>query len=273
MPYGTLTFRWIRDNARIVTLLCAVVSQGFGIGASIAADDKAISVATRPNLPPYVIGDATSGIEISIVKAIFREMGEAVTFVQMDRVAMIERFEKGEIGGTLTQSSTASSHGCITDWYIVHQNVGFSLARKNMKVNSLADLSTRSVVSFDNAKTFLGDPFKAAMDANPNYREIAPQSRQIGMLYKGAVDVIVGDEWIIRYVQRQHFEKTGEYEDLRLHQILAPTLYSARFQDKLTCSKFNAALKKLRTNGTYANILLDYQQRLTRPVEKASRIQ
>jgi len=253
--------KWLSAKA-CKTALFAFIWQVLALGAATVADDRAVQVATRPNIPPYIIDGARSGIEVDLVRAIFKEMGQPVEFVQMDRVAMIERFETGELEGTLTQGTTASSHGCLTDWYMVHQNVGFTLHDKNVELTALTDLSALPVVTFQNAKKFLGEPFKSIVGTNPRYQEVAPQSRHIGMLYDGEVDVIVGDEWIIRYVQRRHFEKTGEYHELRLHQIMPPTLYSARFQNQSTCDKFNHALSTVRKSGLYSDIVDGYHRRI-----------
>ena len=252
----------INSKAAVVITICAFLAPLFGIGAAMAANDEAVRVATRANLPPYIIEGATSGIEIDVIRAVFQEMGKPVEFVQMDRVAMIKQFENGEIAGTLTQSATATSHGCLTDWYMVHQNVGFSLSNRDIQLNTLSDLSALAVVSFQNAKKFLGEPFSSIVNTNPRYQEIAPQSRHIGMLYAGDVDVIVGDEWIIRYVQRRHFEKTSEYYGLQVHQIMPPTLYSARFQRQAACDDFNNALSTIRKNGLYSDIVDGYHRRI-----------
>lgn len=234
------------------------------------ATDPLVRVATRPNLPPYVQDEATSGIEVDVIKAVFAEAGMPVDFVQMDRVEMIKRFERGEIEGTLTQNVSATSHGCATKWYLVHQNVGFSILSKNLSLQSLPELANFPVVSFHNAKAFLGPAFRSAVENNPRYQEVAPQSRHIGLLYNGNFDIIVGDEWIIRYVQRQHFEKTGEYQELRVHHIMSPTLYSARFQKQETCNVFNASLRKLRRTGEYDRIVDGYHQRLLVAAQAAS---
>ena len=228
----------------------------------LAADEDTIRLATRPNLPPYIDESATSGIEVDLVKAILNKAGKTVEFVQMDRFAMISEFEQNKVDGTLTQSVSATDHGCITDWYIVHQNVGFTLRNKKHSLKSLAGLADMAVVSFDNAKIFLGEPYTSVVASNPRYKEIAPQSSHINLLYSGEFDVIFGDEWIIRQAQRQHFEKTGEYQELEIHQIMSPTLYSARFQDQAICDQFDAALISLRRSGTYDQIVDDYHQRI-----------
>ena len=244
------------------TFLFTFVSFFLGGFSPLFADGPVIRLATRPNLPPYIHDGATSGIEIDLIKAVFKEVGRPIEFVQMDRKEMFSRFKSGEIEGSLTRNITASGHGCATNWYIVHQNVGFTLRSKNINLASLEGLSDKSVVSFHNATAFLGEAYRNVVVKNPRYKEIAPQSTHIGLLYSGEFDVILGDEWIIRYVQRQHFEKTGEYQELTVHPVMEPTLYSARFQKQETCDAFDSALQTLRRNGRYDQIVHDYHRRI-----------
>jgi len=255
------SWRLIRVAA-VRPLLFTTLSFFLGGIAPLLAADPVIRIATRPNLPPYIHDGATSGIEIDLIKAVFEEAGRPIEFVQMDRVEMFSRFESGEIEGSLTQNIAASDHGCATKWYIVHQNVGFTLRSKNITLDSLDDLSDKPVVSFHNATVFLGEAYRNAVAKNPRYKEVAPQSAHIDLLYSGEVDVILGDEWIIRYVQRQHFEKTGEYQELTVHPIMKPTLYSARFQRQETCNVFDSALRTLRRDGRYDQIVDGYHQRI-----------
>jgi len=257
---ATILRFWNRRFGAGLASLLACTTVAFSPASTFAADD-ALRVAARPNLPPYIIDGATGGIEVDLVKAVFKEAGKSIAFVQMDRVAMISQFEEEKLDGTLTQSPTATSHGCLTDWYMVHQNVGFSIRKKNIALTQLKDLANFAVVSFDNAKIFLGKSFADSVKNNQRYQEIAPQSRHINLLYDGKVDVIVGDEWIIRDIQRRFFETTGAYQELEVHQIMPPSLYSARFQKQETCDAFNAALSTLRLNGTYDAIVEAYRQK------------
>jgi len=232
----------------------------FSVGAN--ADDAPIRLATRLALPPYVDEGASSGIEIDIIKAIFEKTGRKIQFEQMNRIQMIKQFDEGGIDGILTQNITASNVGCVTDWYLVHQNVAFTLAQSNVKIETVADLANISVVSFDGARKYIGGDFKKAIKDNGLYREVAEQSEHIGLLYSGQFKAIVGDEWIIRYAQRQLFEATGEYRELRVHQILKPSLYSARFHDIGLCQAFNSALQGLKRSGSYDRLVENYQKSL-----------
>jgi polar amino acid transport system substrate-binding protein len=247
-------------GARVNSFCRACCSLLLFLAAPITADDSVLKLATRPNLPPYIQKAATSGIEIHLVKAIFQNTHQKIDFVQMDRIQMIQRFESGEMDGVLTQNTNTTSVGCLTDWYLLHQNVAFSIRSKNLSLKSLADLQNYNVVSFHNATVFLGDAYRNAVADSPLYREISPQQKHISLLYNGEADVVVGDEWIIRHIQRRYFEKTDTYKELQVHQIMPPTLYGVRFQKQKTCDIFNQGLQTIRRSGLYEQIVDSYHQ-------------
>ncbi|MEX0300306.1 MAG: substrate-binding periplasmic protein [Kordiimonas sp.] len=219
-------------------------------------------LATRHHLPPYVYNEANSGIEIDLIKAIFKDMGTDISFIQMPRIRMIQSFDRGEVQGILTQNITASNVGCATEWNLQHQNVGFTLADEDIKLTTLNDLGHLSVLSFDGARRYLGESFRRAVDNNPLYEESINQASHIELVYLKRFNVIVGDEWILRLAQRNHFDRTGTYKKMTAHYIMPPSLYSARFHDQKTCDAFDASLQKLRSSGNYEQIVSAYHQQI-----------
>ncbi len=175
---------------------------------------------------------------------------------------MIQSFDRGEVQGILTQNVTVSDIGCATDWYLKHQNVGFTLAEENIQLSTLQDLQKFSVLSFDGARKYLGEAFRMAVDNNPRYKEYINQAAHIELVYLKRFNVIIGDEWILRLAQRNHFDKTGKYKRMTAHYIMPPSLYSARFQDQTICDAFNKSLSKIRNSGNYEQIVSAYHQRI-----------
>jgi len=223
---------------------------------------KLIEIATRENLPPYVVGGAAHGIEIDLVRAIFDYSDYEPVFIQQPRVRMITAFESGQMNGILTQHVLASDIGCSTDWYIAHQNVALTLASRNLTIEGLDDLKGLSVLSFSGATRYLGPEFQEAVTQTKRYTESGDQSKHIQLLYKGRFDTVVGDRWILALAQKSHFTETGEYLELKRHPIMKPSLYVARFHDQKICDAFNLGLRRLRADGTYAEIWNGYRQSL-----------
>lgn len=214
------------------------------------------------HLPPYVYNNAHSGIEIDIVKAIFDHTDFEISFTQMPRIRMIQTFDQGEFDGVLTQNIAVSDKGCATEWYLKHQNVAFTLSDSDLTITNINQLKTMSVLSFDGAKKYLGSEFETAVSRNPRYSESVNQASHIELIYMKRFDVIVGDEWILRLAQKEHYDRTGVYKKLTAHYIMPPSLYSARFQNTEVCDAFNEALNGLRTSGKYDEIIANYHTRI-----------
>ena len=231
---------------------------------SLAAEEP-VTLATRQSIPPYVNAGASGGIEIDIVSAIFAEANIPVKFQQMPHVRMLPSFVRGRVDGVLTQRTTNKTAGCATDWYMAHPNVGISLATNNFHISKLSDLHNRTVVAFVGAKDGLHPNYGKAVSKSPQYVEGDFQTTHVELIYKRRFDVAIGDEWILRLAQREHFDRTGVYEELRTHSIMKPSLFSARFYEQDTCDRFNAALKSLRASGAYDAILAKHHKRVSIP--------
>lgn len=221
-----------------------------------------LSIAVRQHLPPYVSPDASTGIEIDLIKAIFEETPYKVRFVQQPRVRMIAAFESNRVDGVLTQNIKASSKGCATDRYIYHQNVAKTLAARELPLASLNGLKNYAVLSFSGATRYIGDAFGKAVERSRLYAESVKEGTLISLLYNERFDVAIGDRWVLSIAQRRHFEQTGQYKELTTHVLLPPTYYIARFNDQAVCDVFNKSLDKLRESGRINEIWEGYRSLL-----------
>lgn len=220
-----------------------------------SGDTQIVHIAARHDVLPYVAQNGEAGVEIELVKAIFAGTGYEPHFIQLPRVRMLQSFNAEQVDGVLTQNLELRGKGCITNWYIRHQNVGITVSDRNVPLNSLADMERLSVVSFDGATRYLGADFAIAAKMSPRYTESSDQSTHISLIYNGNFDVVIGDEWILKMAQVERRELTGEFEPLTVHRIIPPTLYGARFHDPLVCDAFDKSLTNMRTTGAYDAIV------------------
>ncbi|TNE62058.1 MAG: transporter substrate-binding domain-containing protein [Alphaproteobacteria bacterium] len=248
-----------RHAAAIVLSLTAATVSAVPTSAAEPHAAPHVRLAVREFLPPYVYENAETGIEIDLVRAIFREAGLQVDFVQLPRIRMIQTFDDGRVDGVLTQNVSASTEGCATVPYITHRNVAFTLKERRLPLDTLTDLEKYAVVSFSGATRYLGRDFADAVTTSPRYTESGDQGTHIALLYKQRFDVVVGDEWILRLAQRRHFERTGEYMELDSHAIMPASHYVARFRDQNLCDAFNKAYLTLDTSGALAEIWSGYR--------------
>lgn len=222
-----------------------------------------VNIAIRYDVLPYVAEAGTSGMEIDIVRAIFAETDFHPTFIQMPRVRMIQSFNAKAMDGVLTSNVAVAGEGCLTNWYIQHQNVGFTLSSKDVAFDNLDDVTNHSIITFDGATRFLGNRFAEAATASPRYVESSDQNTHISLLYAGYFDAAIGDEWILRLAQVNQRESNGEYQPLTVHRILPVTNYGARFHDQRVCDAFNRGLDKIRSNGIYNLIVRSHLDQIS----------
>ncbi len=234
------------------------ILMGLAVASVQTQANDTLKIATRHDLPPYVYERADHGIEIDLIRKIAKIANLDVEFVQMPRIRMIQSFDAQQMDGILTQNPKASKVGCATEWYLKHQNFAFTLNDRELNIRGLDDLKSIRLVSFDGATQYLGPQYKNTVLQNPAYTEAADQSTHIALLYKGRFDAVVGDEWILKLAQRRYYETTGNYMKMQQHEILPASYYIARFHDQAICDAFNTALKNIRENGTYRQIVSTY---------------
>lgn len=227
------------------------------------AAQEQVDIAIRYDVRPYVANQGTGGMEIDIVKAVFAEMDYLPNFVQMPRVRMIQSFNAKAMDGVLTSNVAVAGEGCLTKWYVQHQNVSFTLTSRNMEFDSLSDVANHSIITFDGATRFLGDAFARAASLSPRYVESSDQNTHVSLLYAGYFDAAIGDEWILRLAQVDQRQSSGEYQPLTLHRILPVTNYGARFHDQRVCDAFNIGLDTIRGNGVYNMIVRSHLDRIS----------
>lgn len=237
-----------------------------GTSCAFAQDDDEqettrppVHMAIRQDIPPYVTDMATGGLEVEILNAVFDEIDYPVTFIQLPRIRMIQMFAAQRVDGVATQNIDVPAGGCVTDWYISHQNIGLSETSRQISFNTLSDMGNLSVISFDGAKQYLGPEFALQAKRSPRYIESSDQKMHISLLYFGYFDAAIGDEWILKLSQARIAEETGKYKELTTHYVMPATFYAARFQRDDICQEFNRGLATIRKNGIYQKIHQRYR--------------
>ena len=217
-------------------------------------------------LPPYVIQESSSGIEIDILREAFAVKGHTVKFEYLPNVRTLLFFEAGKLDGTINVKKGTMLTGYYSDDVITFQNVAVSLKENNLSIEKILDLADNRfrVLAFQNASKVLGDEFSKVAEKNIFYKEIADQSIHSLLLLKGRVDVLVSDRRILFYhlMKARMSNKLNPEEQqlkLRMHDIFPPTKYQFVFKSEKIRDDFNEGLKVIRENGAYEAIIKRYQ--------------
>ncbi len=229
----------------IVLLLLLITSASYG---------KRLDVVVGWDKPPYVIAAQNSGFEVELVRAIFTEMGYEITpiYVPFGRTARIVNSGSVDVGLTLTPRHDIDP-ALLSNEYIAYQNVAVTLQERHLTISTLQDLSGKSIIAFQTAKSILGEAFFNVVDQQPTYLELAEQKRQVSLLLLGSVDVAILDRNIFHYIKSQ-FPKKQQYAT-QIHEIFPVSTYSAAIPDPALRHQFNTILARFIADGRYQALL------------------
>ncbi|MES2819884.1 MAG: transporter substrate-binding domain-containing protein [Pseudomonadota bacterium] len=236
--------------------LIALMLFGLAWGANAAS----FRVGFGTHKPPYIFQSERRGLEYDTVEAALLSSGYQMEayFAPMERLHLMLR--RGEIDCIATTNELSGVAAYYSDVYIHYHNVAVALAARNYRIQSIADLGRYSVSAFQRARFLLGPEFSAMALANPNYREEAQQITRNRLLFSGRIDVIVGDERVIRYLSREVSDLVDTRQALSWYPLFAPTDYRLGFRFQIQRDLFNRGLAAIRKNGDYQAIEQRYAE-------------
>ncbi len=132
----------------VAVVLCAVV---------VTLTAKELKVAVGLALPPYIIENTKSGLEVDILKEALAASGHTIKleFLPFARVPITMKDKTVDCALTINESSGITAF--YSDSHIAYQNVAISLKSKNVVVNTIADLKKYKIVAFQDATKYLGN--------------------------------------------------------------------------------------------------------------------
>ena len=237
------------------------------ISISTLTNARSVTLGISFSIPPYVILEDDSGLELDIIKEAFRISGHDVIPLYMPLGRSFKLYENNQLDGVINVKK-----GMVKGYYssdvITFQNCVITLRKNEFKIDSIAALKGKRVVAFQNAKKLLGLPFSEVIGELAYYREVAKQILQVNMLFLDRVDAVILDRNIFDYFRRKVYESTDIPQQLIAkkviyHCIFKPAKYKLAFHDEVLRDDFDKGLKVIRDNGTYANIQRSYQDRIT----------
>lgn len=245
--------------ALLALVACSLFSQ-----AALAAGPELL-VAIQSDLPPYVMHDATQGIEVDIVHAVLP--GYAVRFTQMsyDELETAVPHKKADLALNVQSMQEGVWY---SRKYITFANYAISKKAAGLHIDSLADLKGHRVLTWQEAYLELGPEFERLFSPQSPYRkdyvEVADQRQQVRMFWQGTDDIIVIDRNVFSHFSR---DMGHSMREVALHALFpATTSFKAAFQDAEVRDAFNRGLTTICQNGTYVQILERYQVELPRTV-------
>ena len=221
------------------------------------AESRELTFAVGLALAPYNIPKQNCGIETDIVREALEMKGYQVKTKYVPFARRIREMVEGEVDGVLTVNENSGIEAFFSDQHISCENVAISLKKNNFNIQEIGDLKDKSILTFQDAKKYLGRDFALAAEASPDYREISKQQLQINLLYGNRVDVIVLDKNIF-YHHREQNKMVDTTQPIDIWHVFPKVPFRVGFVDQKVRDDFNEGLKELKRSGRYDEIINQY---------------
>jgi polar amino acid transport system substrate-binding protein len=229
-----------------------------GLG-NLATAATEVRIGIGLSKPPYIMATGQSGLEYDIVDKALEAGGYTMVAQAFPPARALALLRAGHLDGMVTVTEGVGGPGYFSDNYIAYQNVAITLTKRAIELGQVQDLARYSVAAFQNASMILNPEFAAVVAAHPDYKEYPQQVTQNKLLYSGRVDVVIGDRLIFRHLTRDVAEGIDAGQAITIHPLFPPTPRKAVFRDAAVRDAFNAGLRTIHKNGTYAAILDKYR--------------
>jgi polar amino acid transport system substrate-binding protein len=224
-----------------------------------------ILVAISPDIPPYVMQGAATGLEVEIVARALD--GHTLKFTQLPYAELetaVEN-EKAQISVGVQQHRPDTFY---SGEFITFANFAISKKSDGLKIDSVADLAGHKVFAWQDAYLELGPEFKAMFSPDgperANYEEVADQIDQVRKFWEDDGAVIVIDRAIFDHFSQELGHKT---DAAACHALFPPvTNFKVAFRDEKLRDHFNEQLKSMCQSGEYAKLLEKYEVELERTI-------
>ncbi|MEM5551616.1 transporter substrate-binding domain-containing protein [Pseudoalteromonas sp. NEC-BIFX-2020_002] len=224
-----------------------------------------ITIAASASLPPYVFSDDSTGLQLEILKSAFKSQGITnLEIVYMSNKRAEQLLEQRKIDVALNYAGGYSRGIYSSDSLLAYQNVAVSLKKNDYIINTIYDLTGKSVLAFQNATAFLPAPFKTITTRLQFYDEVVNQAAQVDNLLKEWVDVIVLEKRVFLYYFQQYQKKHALAQVITIHPIFKEAPRPAYFNSQVLQEVFDMGLTHIKENGEYRAIMAfegsDYAQ-------------
>lgn len=230
------------------------------------ANDKVVSIGVA-HFPPYSIveGGSITGAEVEIIQESLAIMGYRAKFISYPYGRLPLAFSSKDIDSTIVTLKNFHKLDVFYSEVVLpeYQTVAVHLEKNKLKIDSINDLEYLSVLAHQRAHLFYGAEYKRIAEMNKEaatYNETARQESQVRMLFYDRIDVIVLAHEIFMYL------KSNSIYPERDRKFVVSKIFGDKFGfynafwDKKVRNDFNSGLAKIKTNGTYDQILIKYLQ-------------
>lgn len=213
-------------------------------------------------LPPYIIPEKQSGIELDIVREALAFKGHRLKpeFLPMARLALTYQNKNVDAIMMDVGEKISPPNGYYGDIPVVYKNVFITLKKRHLVIKKSADLKNLNINGFIGAELRYPKWLTSLKKAG-TYFEKNDQALQVQQLAKERIDAALSDYNIFAYYFYQADDLAGlKLSDFETHNVLNedPLNYRPVFRSQKIRDDFNTGLKSLKKSGRYQAIFDSY---------------
>lgn len=239
--------RNLLQKASTFYILCCLFS------SSLQAKELVIALG---NFPPLFSEQGQPAVFKDLIDGVYRYIPSTTVsyryMIPNSRLPII--LDEQLVDGAANIFSPNSIKGCITQPVFSYFDVAITIKSKNFQINTVEDILGKSVVSYQGAKTLLGEQYSLIVSKNKHYTEVSNPLIQAKLLSSGMVDVSIGDKYIFLYSLKNWSKETFDNTKYQIHDIFPPVASAMGFNDQKLCDEFNHALTIFKASGDYQRV-------------------
>ncbi|WCL54833.1 substrate-binding periplasmic protein [Gimibacter soli] len=252
-----MTKRQSTDMRQWLVALIAIFAPWRMAAAEVLTTPGHVTVGIMNSVPPYVIENPSSGMDIDIIRAAFNELGATTTFIHVP----LSRLD-GLLADKLVNASVtvAPNPACAASKPFNHWHDGLVVAREFADaVKTPADLAGKRFAMFPKAATVLG-PHLEGLDLQKEQPIIATEYYMaLRLIIRGRVVAYLGDYWALDHLWVTLY---GDELDKRPYVIAAdfpPSPHALCFADRNLRDRFDTILARMKSDGRITAIIDSYR--------------
>jgi len=231
--------------------------------ASQWASAETVKVAFGMSKAPFVIDETKTGIEVSLVEEAFKRAGYTIEKNFVSNKRMIPELQEKKVDVAVSIQKDRKEF-FYSDAFISYDNYAVAKKKRHFKIDTMANLKGKTLVSWQNAPLDLNNKeFDSMLAAGAFQLSQQPkQEQQVKLFLMDRFELIIIDKTILRYLANKMKNELNlkdddiEFDYFKLFPGL--TSFYNGFRDEALKDKFNKALSEMRADGTYNNIVESY---------------
>ncbi|MCV2358420.1 transporter substrate-binding domain-containing protein [Paucibacter sp. TC2R-5] len=227
-----------------------------------SAGGSSVRIGVTSSIQPFTLPVQDSGLLVDLLRAAFAAESVASSFQYMPPLRLVREFELGRIDIYTSAKPNSGQPGVLSHWPVTtFGNQAITLKAKFPRLDGIEAMTKLRVVTFQNAKRFLGPEFAAMAAANKDYIEVAGHL-PTAMLSLDRADVIVSQPDIFRFWllhDKARRDKQAVLNDFAFHDLFsAGNKYWFAFRSEALRDQFERGIKEIYQNGQAEAIIDRY---------------